>query len=357
MALVLLLFLILFSTHSHYWAASELGLGIAGLLVLLAFITRDSDFFRMHPVIDYSIILIGMSCLAFAHPLMLFPISFSLGFFWMANPAFRRRIVVAGSVYILALTIKFVFFKEPYEHGSFGGLKNIVRLFPNYLFLFSNKQFVKHCLGIYLFIPVSSLWILWVYRQNVYKWKRYLFLTFMIGYLLLINISYPYENTQSFYIENLYLVLGVFMAFPIVYDLLPVNTLRNWIFPITGIFFFICFIRIWNDHAFYTSHINWERGLIQQVGNQKVILESRNLPSDSMVFSWSVPYETWFLSTLEQGRTASIAVHDKYETLNVDSVTDPKRFIANWISYKYAVLKPPYFLFKDSISQYQWILK
>src|SRR5690606_7278288 len=77
MALSLLVYLCLFTSHNFYWHLSELNLGTALLFPLVTY-------FRLHPEKGWApalVLILFLPVLVFAHPLVLFPFGFAWLFF------------------------------------------------------------------------------------------------------------------------------------------------------------------------------------------------------------------------------------------------------------------------------------
>ena len=351
-ALVQLLFAILISTHTQYWMLSELSLGGALLLILFAAITSD----RLKPGGGHWVLLLaavpGLVTVAFSHPLLLFAFFFCVLFLWVAQPSCRKLLLVCSAIYLGALWFKAHFYNEPYEASAIGGMRNFSKLYPHYFGLFSNKQFLMNLAGKWWGISVCSAAIIFIYLRARQWYHLALFVSFSVGYTLLVNVVYPDSYTHELYIENFYLVLGFFIAFPLVWDVWPRLELRRIAGPAFVILCVCCLIRIWMAHRFYTARVAWHRRLEAHCAGHKYILSAALLPADTMLYGWCMPYESWLLSTIERKSTSSLVVHENPGLMPSEGDPNPRIFITAWDYQSYDVLRKPYFIFNDTVNHY-----
>ena len=184
------------------------------------------------------------------------------------------------------------------------------------------------------------------------KYKRWFELLlsggFFIAYLLLVNMSYP-GGEHQFYLENLYLPLTIFVAFPLVYDLMPKLKMTYAAYA----FILVVAIRladIYYTHNFYEERVDYLYGLIDEVQageDSKVLLKEQEADKEALMMTWAVPYEVWVLSTYRDQESASIIL-----TPNVDEKSYIQqystKFSATWGDFEYNSLPEQYFVFKDN---------
>jgi len=350
-ALLLLLFNLLFASHTFYWMQSELPQGISIMLVILAYL-GNKPFEQISPI-SLAIIFIALFMVSFTHPLIIFPFVFSLLFFFFNNHvSIEKKMLIAIFVfYFIVLVIKNVFFKTAYENQAMGGAGNLISKFPHYFNLYSNRRLLANFVGKYYWIPLLSSIIVIVYVYKHEYFKALFFLLFMIGYILLIDVSYPDKNTTDFYIENLYLPMGIFIAIPFVYDILPL--LENKKIAVATIILIIvsgC-IRIYFTHNMYTARLNWERNYLKQNIGKKLLVDAQKTPVDTLFMTWGTPYEFWLLSTIENYNTASIVINDNPGQL-IWALDNSKSFLTTWGTYSYSEFPGKYFIFNDTVSNY-----
>ncbi len=349
LALIMLLWPVLFVSHTFYWIQSELPQGIAMMLLFFACYKYVEE--KKLKSIGWRIILLLFLILTSGfHPIILIPFGF-IGVFYILSPAnFNKKQIwfLAGSaaVFLFALIVKSVLFPvSAYEVSALGGLKNFIRFFPDYFTIESNLDFLINCLRLYYFLPVLLSVILVHYYRHHLWWKFYLTLISFFGYLLLINVCY-HSNTPAHYIENLYLPLSLIVLFPFIYDVLPVYSIRLRNVSVLFIIF-AGLIRIYFIHIPYTNRLVWEENYLQQNRFKKAFVDKRLVPMDTLIDTWATPYEFWLLSTSQYDTTASIYITDNYESYYYH-LPENKALFLTYGAFPYNELNSKYFNLVDT---------
>jgi hypothetical protein len=352
MAIVLLLFNILFATHTFYYMISELPLGIAMLLVLFAYL-RNREKLSVLSIIVSAILLVTA---VFLHPMTLFVIVFSLVFFYLSYPDIisKTKIYFLSGLYITIYIVKKYYFTGPYDAHGAEALNNFKTLYPHYVHLYSNKNFLKNCIDRYYWLPTISIIILIVYLAKRQWLKLMLFGVFMVGFLLMVNVSFPTDYTTDFYIENLYLPMGLFVALPFVFDVIPI--LQEKRLSVAAIFLIsvTACVRIYANSKPYVNRLNWERSFLDKHLNEKLLMQQTKAQLDTLLMTWGTPYEFWMISTTEYHQTASIIIGEDIGYLTW-ATKEKNKFVVAWDSFAYNALPSKYFIFKDSVSTYKLI--
>jgi hypothetical protein len=351
LALVLLVFNIAFVSDTFFWMLSELPQGIAFMLVLLSYLSsRLSEKATLGNIL--LVILGTIVVIIFFHPLMMFPYLFVLVFFFLNKPAFDKRIfLIALLSFVMAYVLKKTAFTTEYERNATNGAGKLIDNFPHYFRIYANKAFLLSCLTKYYFIPIISFSILFVYLRQK-KWaKLTLFCCCAIGYLLMINVTYPGRDVEAFYIENMYLPLGIIIGFPFVFDVLPNIKDQKWTISIFAIIIVVAGLRIVMVAEPYTSRLDWEREFLKKHRSEKILVAESLVPMDLLLMSWGTPYEFWLLSTVEGDRTASIVVNNDVKALEWGT-HDARSFLTQWGVFPYKEMPSHYFKFSDTLTNY-----
>lgn len=286
--------------------------------------------------------------LVFAHPVIFIPAIFLYIFYMFQDKWNRTYYGMNLAVFIAFLGIKTVFFNTAYDTQAGGSALNLLTFFPNCFMHQSNYNFIRYVINDYYFLILGALAI-GVFYVRFKRWFELLLSGgFFLAYLLLVNMSYP-GGEHQFYLENLYLPLTIFVAFPLVYDLLPKLKVSH-----TGyLFVLVVIIRladIYYTHTFYEERVDYLYGVIDDVksdSNSKVVLKERESDKEALMMTWAVPYEVWVLSTYRDQESASIIL-----TPNVDEKSYIQqystKFSATWGDFEYNSLPEQYFVFKDN---------
>ena len=328
--LVLLLFHILFVTDTFYYIPSELPQGVNFLIVGFA----------------------GLSGIGSRRTINRQVVFFSVLF--LSALFDNRTLILFMFGYLSGALINNLFFRIDYDRHALSGVKNFIKLFPDYFTLYSDRQFLIDCLKKYYWLPIGFACIVTLYVRRSEWNKLLLFVSFFLGYLLLVNVSYPTEATPMVYMENQYLPLALVLAYPIVFDLLPALNNKNLATSILLLVIVSACIRFYTTHIKYSARLNWERAVLNEYADNKVIIGSQKLNAGILQMLWGTPYEFWLLSTIEKGKSASIII-DEDPTSRPWIVEQKKFLIVNWNIYPYDQLNPKYFQFTDTTSGYMII--
>lgn len=349
-AIGLLLFNILFVTNTFFWMQAELPLGVATLFVMYAFL--HSELAMKNMVVTYILATAMAVTVSFFHPLLFIP---SLYIFLYHRKEWKERkrgllFLFAAIVFVASELVKAKWFGNPYDSTATSQSKNIKHFFPNYWDLYATQTFVKDWLGKFVWIPITSLLVI-VYAIIKKRWiDLALFLSFFVGYTILICASYPTEKTEPFYIENLFLPLAIIIGVPFIFIVMPQLNKKLAV----GLFALIIVMggtRIYSKRSFYTSRVDWMRGFMEEHKGKKLLVNPDRVPMQTLLMTWGSSYEFWLLSTAENNETASIIVDENYKSM-LTSHWDTRMFRTKWDYAIYDDLPEPYFIFKDTTTAY-----
>ncbi len=351
LALVLLFVNTLFVTGTFYWIQSELPQGLAISILFLAWFRRQKTLSAGVVIIS----LAGLVTIAFFHPLLLFVFSFILIYFLLQKPQVvnKRLWITSFAFYFAAFLVKKYVFSTEYDNSAMDGAKQAFLTLDIPWNSYANKQFLHHLTERFYWIPVFGLLIATTFVIRKAWTKLGLFAAYFFCYLLLVNVSYQGPETKDYYIENLYLPLGVFLAIPVIFDVLPFNHARRWIpYTLVVAVLVTAGLRIYRSSEPYTARLEWMRSFLQAHQNEKLLVDPHSVPLDTLMMVWGTPYEFWLLSTIENRKTASIIIHEQPESVDW-ALGERKGFITTWGVFPYEELKAPYFHFTDTTSGYR----
>ncbi|GAA4461059.1 hypothetical protein GCM10023093_05020 [Nemorincola caseinilytica] len=351
LALVILLANILFVSHSFYWPTAQVPQAIAYLMLLLS-ILWDKDLHRPNIAL-FAVTVALMITIVFFHPLMALCFFYAMVFFLIRNMTGinRRTLYTLCILFVTVFLIKNIFFRAEYEKHSLSGLKNFIKLFPNYFDTYTNRRFLAAIITKYYWIAIICAIVSVLYLKNRSYKNLIFFLGTTLGYITLVNTSYPTAETPAFYLEVLYLPLGLFLALPIIFDVLPAIKERYAITLMVAIMITGCY-RIYATHIPYTERLEMEREFLKKHGHTKMIAGSQKMDISSLQMLWGTPYEFWLLSTIENGYSASIIIDDT-PSQRAWAAEKNKELIVNWNHFSYQELDTRYFRFNDTISGYK----
>ncbi|MES2704278.1 MAG: hypothetical protein V4649_16675 [Bacteroidota bacterium] len=350
LALVLLLFHTLIVTDTFYYIPSEFPQGLNFFMPVLAgFLATPAQANARRRLLC----LPAFFVCAFFHPLMFVAVIFTTVFLSLRSPGVLpgKQVILLLAGYLSGVVINHLFFRIPYDRHAISGVKNFVTLFPNYFDLYSHRQFLHDCIYKYYwaaggFVAVSTLYVL------KKEWTKLMLIGgAFIGYIFLVNVSYPTAETPALYMENLYLPLGLILAFPIVYDLLPAIEGRRLALPLVLLVVATAGLRYYLRADKYTARLALLRTVLVAHSDRKQIIKPMGNEADVLQMLWGTPYEFWLLSTIETGRTASIIIDEK-PYLRGWAADKTKALVVNWNIFDYNDLPAKYFIFRDTVTGY-----
>ncbi|RYZ51919.1 MAG: hypothetical protein EOP49_10685 [Sphingobacteriales bacterium] len=353
-ALVTLFLNMLLMTDTFYWIFSEFTLGIALLMVLFAALDRDRPGYRPWQVWVTGLLLLPF--IVYAHPLLFVPLCYTLAFFLLSrhSPTERKNLLILGAVYVLAYVVKSVVTTDPYDKGGGHGLRNFVTLFPDYFSTYAMRNMMGNLVTKYYWIPVFGLAVVGHYLYSRQWIKLCLFLSSMAGYIMLINITYPTDQTGDFYYENMYLPVSVFLALPFLFDLVPAIR-KAWLAPAAvAVIVLSCLLRVWIHAPAYQERLDWQRRFTAAHLDEKIVVHTSLVPRGTLMTEWSTPYEFWALSTMEFPHTASILILDNPDEVGW-ATGNRSAFLGRWGMFPYSSLSETYFRFSDTTTSYRII--
>jgi len=347
-AITYLLFVILMTTHTFYWAQSELPQATAFLFLFFALLDNSLQNGKMpwpHAMLGAVLLVIS----SFSHPLLVIPFVFVISFFWLSYPKQKRLLIAFGLFYLVSYATRSIFFKTPYESNAMGGLNNIFTLFPNYLGLQSNINLLSYFYHDYYFVALLLIIVAFFYLSTKNHFKLFITVAWFFGYCFIINISSPRGGDQ-FYLENQYLLLSIIVGFPFVFDVLP--TVKSAKLQL-AILSFICLVgisRVYHSHQPYTQRLAWIRSLLQQTDkltHQKIIYSAPFTIPKKVLTTWGTSYELWLLSTIETGRSRAVIIEEQPGEFDW-ALPANHSFIVKWGNFPYSSLNTNYFVFSDT---------
>jgi len=351
LALIVLLFNALITTHTFFWIQCEAVQGTVFTITYLAFVEHQIKKGTManwfHFISPITLIII-----VFFYPLLPIIVIFILVFLFLEYKIMGRWLFLISTQLVLIYLIKINFFNNAYDTQAASAINNLSLLFPNYLDLPSNKVFLEWMLKDYYLLPLFSIWIILFYIKKRASAKLILFVSFFIGYLTLINVSYYDRAVHQFYLEPQYSILSIFIAFPLAYHILPtINIkLRNIVLAAVILLFIT---RILITEKEYTQRVSWFKTTIHTIKDKR-ILHKEELPIDLLKMTWASPYEFWLISTIETGTTSSIITQEQTEELDwAKKKKFSKKFLTRWASFDYRDLNSQYFILKDTVDIYK----
>lgn len=354
LALCLLLFNTILVAHSFYWLTCELLQGLPFTLVYFSAVERQ----MIKGTLSVKLLFWSVPALiviTFFYPLLPCVVFFVLAYLWLYyDKKYTKWLLGIIGIYIMIYVIKALFFSSGYDNEAMSRVKNFITLFPDYFSIPSHRIFIKRCIDDYYFILIlSAINIVGLLLQKKYQ-KLLLSLAAFLGFVMLINVSYP-DGSYQFYIEPQYAILTVYIAVPFCYDIIPAISKKGIIMAALPVMLLLCLIKIYNTHKEYTTRMSWYQSVLDKTAgrsNKKLIMKAGSDPLHLVKMDWASAYEFWLLSTLKTGNSRSIIIEERPGEFD-QYLNENKLFIGKWTSIPYRDFKNKvYFNFTDT-SYYQ----
>lgn len=348
-ALVLLFTLMVYD--GFYWPSSEQQQGLAFLLLFFAFLQR---FPGLKPAWTLAISGVAVPVLAYYHPLIFIPFYFLWAFFLLRDERCRNGRYIGVAAYMaVVLVLKSKFSGNWYDDDKSRIFKeNLLGLFPDYFSLPAHGQFAQWCLTYWYFLPIlwAAVTVFYMARR---KWAPLLLMWgFGIAHLMLLHIASP-EHPYRFYAEVNYMPLTLYAALPFLYDMTPAVKRANWLLAGMAIFLLLRIGAIALHHKPYTQRLaRLESILTEGQGSSRLLLKETDALKDTLVITWSVPYETLLLSAMQHPDSAKTLLVRRDFSKFEKEIPQPGWLLSDFGAKPDTVLNRRYFRLPEAAYQY-----
>ncbi len=371
MGLLLLWLHVLAAGQDLFWIQSELPQGLTWLVLAFAYWRRRPSG-PLAQAIGVALLLL----LAFAHPLLAFPLAVGLWFLAREGEIGRTQAWTNALIYGVLYAVKLVVFRTPYDTGSFGKAAAVLDGI--------GQTPAWQWFGGALFGPVWGPVLVLLLGLSAYGWMGAIeraggalarvgarirrrrkdgFLALGLpvlafGWVLLVLGSQA--EAPAYYLQNLLLPLVVVLGLPAVLHL------ERWRNPWPWVLALVCTAAILPMKGWalgqlapaYTAHLQWVRGLAAETQTHperptKRFVWEADLPADTLVATWSLPYECLLWSALEGHPPLSVAVAPSLTQLEW-ARNHTWVFVTQWDSPAHGDLHEGYFHGFDGSSYVDW---
>ncbi|MBL7817256.1 MAG: hypothetical protein JNL70_19695 [Saprospiraceae bacterium] len=373
MALGVLLWYVLMTAHTFYWAQNEVIQGISLCFVYFALLLNRKEFPKLRWY-DYPLSIGLVFTLVYFHPLIIFPFCFMWGYFfvdkmpplsilWKKNQTPKPSKLSWGLLgwsilgFALANYVKFyVTGLSPYDKGSSERFNNhIVRPLKELLRGPSQKLFWGHCFDDFALVLPFFLLIIGVYVWKKSLLKALFFLFAAFGLIFIIATSY-FDSKDWFYLESQYLPLAVMLAIPFIFDVLPQIKNVKWALGIVSFILVFKILYILQTHKPYTQRLNYLTEMLSKTTRfegTKFFIDHKDIDEKKLLMYWGCAYETLYISaTQSPDSTRSLYVAENAgQTLWITG--GKKNFFTIFDNIEYHKTNKRYFNFQDTTRGYK----
>jgi hypothetical protein len=228
------------------------------------------------------------------------------------------------------------------------GLNNIINFFPNYHHANSIKYFLKACLTDYLLFVILSLTNIIFFIRTRQLFKSLFFTISILGYWFIISISNA-EVPNDFYIQSMYLPLGIMVFTPLFFEVIP--QLNNKMLRLSVIMYLsIRLFFIVDASEWFTKRLAWNEKFIahaRTLENNRFIIQEDLVPMQVLGTGWSSSFETLLLSSLHHPDSAiTLLIHSNPSQFNWLQRDDA--YLTQWDIWYGDEIPKKYFNLKNS---------
>ncbi len=345
--LTLVLVSVLMTTHTFYWL-SEMPQGLAFLIFIMAWIHWRGSIYRLRPW-EYPLLAAALATAFYFHPMVLYAMVFCSAFFLLRKrpPAGWAGLhLLALAIFLLTVFVKYKVLKlDWYDAMSLERARAFADLWPHWFDIKSNRDFLRWCLHDYYLVPAGIL-----LNTAYYWWKKdwlkaLLALLYPLAFVLMVNVPF-HQGDNQFYLENLYLPLSLFVAVPLVFDVLPALLTERGMFWALPLLVFVQVVHIYRSHQPWTERLRWEQEFLQKTAGspqRKLLLTEQQVPMDKLILSWGASYEFLMLSALEHPDSARCIIVDEAPERFDSLLVQPRLFLGEFRNYRFDELPRRYF--------------
>lgn len=349
---VLVLLSTLMTTHTFYWL-SEMPQGLAFLVLVLAWMQAKG---RLGAVRwwEFPVFVAALVTAFYFHPMVLYALLFCCAFFLLdrpSGPGGRAIYLFAAGIFLATLFVKYKVLKPDwYDVMSLERAEAFRALWPHWFDIQSNRDFLHWCLTDYYLLPLLVLLNTGFYFRKKRWLKGLLAVLFPAGFVILVNVPFA-KGDHQFYLENLYLPLGLFASVPFVFDVLPALVPERRMWLVLSALVALRLVHIFLTHRSWTERMHWEQAFLKETAalpRRKLILSEKQAPMDKLILSWGTPTEFLMLSALEHPDSARcIAIDENPERFD-PLLASPRLFLGEFRNYSFDELPHRYFNPQDT---------
>jgi hypothetical protein len=299
-ALILLLGQVMMTTQTFWWL-SEMPQGLPFLIALLAWLDTHKSL-KSIALWQWPMWIGAVITAFYFHPLVMWPALFLCLFLTLKQRDKWPLWAMTGIYFMLVAICKYFILKPDwYDVQAMARAKAFADLWPHWVDLKSNHDLMQWCVHYYYWLPLC--WIVnTAYYATMKKWFLLVATSFFpLAFIFLVNVPH-HESTHQFYMENLYLPLGLMISIPLCFDVLTHWFSRSYQYYLVLLICISGIARIGLARQEWTQRMLWEKNFLQQTTQmpaQKWVIKENQSHRDILKMSWSTPYEFLLLSALE----------------------------------------------------------
>jgi len=362
LAILMGLYYFLLVSSTYFWISNEIHQAVAWMFLFFG-VTIYLGYKGLNVFLFLLPFLLLAFLTVFTHFIVIIPLVFLWFYFWMERkhwPFSQSRSLLLSGLLLVVIALKYTFavshlsYDSAHLHGvTHFSINDIIQSFAKPVII----QFLQRCLTNYwIAVIVFILGIAGLFRNNE---KRLLVWAIVscLGYFIIMGLTYGDcdANVQLFHIESEWECLGIIIATPFVFTLLPTLKFRfaAWFLVILfGVrLFYIC-----TAIPLFTWRTHFQERVLAQMKKKNitklVLYDDAPAIRGKYMLNWGAPYESILMSAMNGDKpqlTFSFVNRDDKQTI---SSLVPDKFNSSFGMVPAGSLDREYFII-DTVHPYQ----
>jgi hypothetical protein len=322
---------------SFFYVNDELNL-MGSLLILMVAVLRSD---RLNTISRIIALFIVITIMQFAHLFLLLAAGVFLAIYFIEK---RQKEALVGMVIVVVIVVlRATLLKGGRDGSSIDALSIKVITLKN-LYASPFAIFFRKSVFYYYLPAITVMMVLFILNKSSFYTKIASVFGFLCLYLLLVVFLI---NGASDMYNDKYLAIVFLIYWSVLASI--IETDKTDTFSIKAIVFFavlFSFFQLFKIEK-YTDRVNFLTELMQEKPVKQIYLFEK-MPDNLKTMSWSVPYETLFISSLK-GNTQTILIKESFYQID-DFLSDSSKFLgAEWTFPADIKLNERYFPLKSGI--------
>lgn len=337
LSLLMALYYVLLFSDAYYWTNNEVFQGIAWMFLFFAVIISLG-----YRKVNFAVLLVPFVVLGtlaiFTHFLVMLPLAFVwICFLWDKSnwPFSRNQTILLSCLLIAIIVVKFKFsLNQSYDgeklHSAIHFSKHDI------IFAFSTpvvKEFLLRCITNYwIAVVIFIAGVISLYKDGKALLAIFTLIT-VFGYILIMAVTYGRMGSIFlFHIESEWTGLGIIMAYPFVFSLLPKLKPSFAIILLVSVFAIRLIYIGMSAPKFLQREKLLETVLskMREKNISKLILINNAQIQQQMILNWAVPDESLLLSGIEHDKPQRTFIIADNEKAARDMMPDTRLMLASF---------------------------
>jgi len=312
-AIILAFYQIGFATDAFFWTNNEIHQGVCYLSLSAGVWYYAHAEIRSHTWLHRILAAVLLFVAILTHPLIIPVVVFVLGFMFLVKELSIHRNEDIGLVVFsfVACLVKYFLSKSNWYDGD--KLNQLSGQSLSSWVSFMDKPAAQVFFPELLFNHWSALIVSLLMAIVLIRQKLYLILVWVLGFSLIymITISMIIFDYTRFYAESQWMVIGIFIALPLLYQVKNVST--SIINRVSIFVFVIWLFNMVGPYKSFSQRYEWQLSILDKMetkGIDKLILSDVSSQTiDTLKMSWGLPVESLIISVAEYKKPMTFIVN------------------------------------------------